>query len=182
MEIDVKSTFLDINYQVSFSEPLLTLATEAVRLPVINQILKTFSLRLNDIKFDHSYPSNNFIHFSRYYLNAFFDVSLGLEEITIKINRPENEKQVYGFLDSFFKIIKEDKISGQRATLMSHYSTDGNVKTYMEAINPYTPDNFQRHLDGKGAIFMLKIPEHELTCKILLAESLLVAGGIYLSF
>ncbi len=181
MELDIKPTHTDISYQVSFSEPMMTLATEAVRLPVIKQISKEFSLRLNDIKFDQNYPSNNFIHFSRYFLNTFIDVSIGLEEITVKINQPENEKQVRLFFDSLFNIIEEGKSSGQRATLARHFSTDGNVMSFMEIINPYTPDNFQRHLEGKGAIFELRIPEHELTCQIVLANSLLVTGGLYLN-
>jgi hypothetical protein len=181
MELDIKPTHTDISYQVSFSEPMMTLATEAVRLSVVKQISKEFSLRLNDIKFDHNSPSNNYIQFSRFFLNTYLNVSIGLEEITIKINQPENEKQIHWFFDSFFNIVQEAKSSNQRATLSRHFSTDGDVMSYLETINPYTPDGFQSYLDGKGAIFVLKIPEHELTCQILMANSLLTSGGIYLN-
>ena len=78
MELILKPATIDFRYRVVFKEPQFEIVKEGARVLLLNKIIKNFGLRLNDIKFNNQAPSNDFIHFSKFYGSSFFNVFFGL--------------------------------------------------------------------------------------------------------
>lgn len=104
MKLVVKPITAEVNYYLSFKEPLFSLSEQETKLTLIKKILGDFGLRLNDIKFNDQSPSNNYIHFYKFIGQCFLDVSLGLEEMTAKIGAPFNEEQVVELSGKLFQV------------------------------------------------------------------------------
>ena len=181
MELVVKPIRTDLVYQIFFKESALELAKEESRISLISKILKAFGLRLNDIKSNNETPSNDYIHFSRFYGPSFFDVAFGLEEVSATLQTPQNEAQVVDLYGRLFQIFEKRPISFQKMTIQRQLSTEGDATAFLKSLNPHSPDNFEKLLHGRGVYYSLKIPEHELTIFITLVDSLFVEGGLYLS-
>ena len=181
MELVAIPTAADFFWQVFFEEPQFELAKEEQRITTVNKLLKTFDLRLNDLKFNAETLSNNFIHFSKFYDQTFFDVSFGLEEIGALVRNPQSEAQAVDLLTGLFKIFENNPFSGQRCTITLQCSVEGDIKSYLETLSPYTPDNFKNIIYGRGLIYSLKIRKHQLTIQVLIANSVYVEGGLYLN-
>lgn len=181
MELLVNPVLTELMYRVFYREPMTELSTEKKRIPLINQILKIFTLRLNDLKFNAETPSNNFIHFSKFYGDTFFNVSFGLEETSAGLSRAESSKQVEDLYGKLFNILKGIQFSSQIVNINQQLSTKGDSLAFLESLNPYTPKDFEKKLTGRGVYYTLQIPEHDLKIFITLVDSLLVPGGIYLS-
>jgi hypothetical protein len=181
MELAVKLKTSDLRYRVFFKEPLFDLLKPEVRIPFIHKILKLFDLRLNDIKVKEDTPSNDHIHFSRFYGASFFNVSFGLEEVEGFLGTARDEAQVVDLYGKFFQLFEQAPISIQRMTIQRHLSTNGDAILFLESLNPNPPSVFKEFLQGTGVHYTLKISEHELTIYITLVESLFVQKGLFLS-
>lgn len=171
----------DITYQVAFKEPNLEWIKEERRIFLIDQFLKAFELRLNDIKFNNETPSSNYINFSRFYNLTFFSVSFGFEEITAVVQRPQDINQTTSLLEKLSKVYENSPISKQKFTIRRHLAAEGNTNNFLQTLNPYCPGNFKELLHGRGVYYTLKIPEHELITYITLVSSLFVSGGLFFS-
>lgn len=180
MQLIIKPASADINYQASYKEPILSVIQNEVRIVLIKKILETFELRLNNIKFNDRNPSNEYIHFSKYLGQCFFDVSFGLEEIAARIGTPEDEAQVIDLLTKLHTLLKDYIIASQKLTVQRHFEAEGSVDSYLQSLNATIPRNLQSHLSGRGVIYDLSYPEHELSIQILISSSIVIENGLYL--
>ena len=181
MELIVKPVGTDLFYQTFFEEPMLDETLEGPRIRLIKKLVKAFELRVNDIKFNVETPSNNYIRFSKFYDQSFFDVSFGLEEVSALLRMPTNETQVEGLYGKLFKIFEGNPISRQKISIQRQLSTEEDVALFLQSLNPYTPKTFQQILHGRGVIYDLKISEHELAIHVVVANSLYIKQGLFLS-
>lgn len=181
MELVARPMATDLFCQVFFKEPMLEFLKGEPRISLINRFLEAFKLRLNDLKFSDVTPSNNHIHFSKFYGPSFFDVSFGLEEVAAMLRNPQNEAQVTDLFGKLFQGFEQSSFSRQRMTISQQLSTEEDVTLFLKGLNPYCPSNFEKLLHGRGVYYTLKIPEHELTIYITLVNSMFIPGGLYLS-
>lgn len=180
MELILNSVSTDISYKVSFKEAQLSIIKDRPPLPLVELLLKNFGLRLNDIKFNTDLPSNNFIHFSRFFGTTFFDVSFGIEEIEATIRNPEQKEQVNSLLGTLSSLLNQDAISGKRLQVFRQIGVKGDINEYLESLNPYCPEPFQMLIAGRGVFYTLRVEDHGLTIHITLTNSLYVPNGLYL--
>ena len=181
MELIVKPSFVEFRYETVLKESMLSVTVEESRISLIKKFLKAFDLRLNDIKFDGQALSNNYIHFSKFYNSTFFDVSFGLEEISASLRMPTDEAQVADLYGKLFQIFEDNPISVQRMNIQRQCSTEGDVASFFQTLNPHTPKKFKELLYSRGMIYDLKVLEYELYIHVLIANSLVVKGGLYLN-
>ncbi len=181
MKLIVKPSFVEFRYEAVLKESMLSVTVEESRISLMKKFLKAFDLRLNDIKFDDQALSNNYIHFSKFYGPTFFDVSFGLEEISARLRMPTDEAQVADLYGRLFQIFEDNPISVQRMNIQRQCSTEGDVASFFQTLNPHTPKKFQELLYSRGIIYDLKVLEHELYIHVLIANSLAVEGGLYLN-
>lgn len=168
-------------YQGFYEKPMLELSKEELRISLINKFLKAFELRLDNIKFNIETASNNYIYFSKFDGPTVFNVSFGLEEVSARLHNPQNEAQGTDLYGKLFQILEQIPISHQKMIINQHFSTRGDVASFLKSLNPNCPGNFKKFLHGRGVYYILKISEHELTIYITLVNSLLFPGGLYLS-
>lgn len=181
MELVVTPVTADLKYQVVFEKPVFETIREESRILLIEQVVKSFELPLNNLKFRAEALSDDFIHFSKLYTPGFLDVSFGLEEVSASLRNPRDEAQVADLYGRIFKLIEKNPISRQIMTIQRHLSTEGDSIAFLNALNPYYPSNFERFLERRGVIYTLRIPENELTIYITIVSSLFVKNGIFLS-
>ena len=181
MNLIVNPETTDFHCSLVFAEPQIELAGEERRFPLIRQVMKRFLIRLNDIRFNVNSPSNDYLHFSRFYGQAYLDVSFGLEEIEVWFRRIESENQLLEVLSDFFEVIKGISVSIQRMALHQHFSSEGDVQGFLNSIIPNHPEAFGGYLTKKGVFYTLRAEEHNSTIHIMAAESFFVQGGLYLS-
>jgi len=112
MELIIKLISADINYHAAFKEPILSAAIDKPRVALIEKIMKSFHIRLNDIKFNNVRASDDFIHFYKFFGKCFFDASFGLEEVAARIGTPEDEAQVIDLLKRFCNLFKDYRLVG----------------------------------------------------------------------
>ena len=122
--------------RVVFKDPLLELLKEEQRISIIGKFLKAFDLRLNDLKFNIETPSNNHIHFIKFYGFTSIEVSFGYEEVTANLRNPQDEKQLADIYNKLFQIIGQYPISTQRIVINSHFSTKNDTSAFLESLNP----------------------------------------------
>jgi hypothetical protein len=181
MELKIRSFSSETAYFLVFQEPWLSVAIDKARTNLIKKILKSFELSLNDIKFHQETPSNRFLSFFKFLGQALFDVSLGLEDVTAKLNRPTDEKQIKELFGRVYSILKENTIVQQRFSIAQHFSIDGDLMDYFNDLNPNTPESFQETLSGKGVVYAMQDSENQLYTHLVVSHSLLLAGGLYVS-
>ncbi len=182
MELALSPLSTDIFYNFHFEEPLLEILTENKRLPFIAELLKSYSLSLNDIKINSESVANNHIHFSKYYETSFFDVSFGLEEVSVRLGKPNDFEQIFDLFGSLFKSIKDHKISRQRFTIQRQCSTSGDLTSFMESLGSNIPEKIKDLIKGKGFIYDINIPKHNIVAHFVIANSIYIDDGLYLSF
>ncbi len=71
MDLVVQPVETDLAHIVVFEEPQLDASREDNRLKIINYIVKTFEIKINDLKVNIEAPSNNFWYFSRFFGRSF---------------------------------------------------------------------------------------------------------------
>lgn len=181
MDLVVQAVETDLTHMVTFKEPQLELSKEDNRLRIINNLLKTFEIKINDIKVNLEAPSNNLWHFSRFFGRAFLDASLGLEEYTARLRNPNDKDQVSALYGKLAELFKSVPIKNQTVIIQQHLSTDGDATSHLNSLNPSCPANFKDILEQAGVHYKLKIPLHELTINITLVGSIFIPEGLYLS-
>lgn len=179
--IEPKST--DFSVYASYKEAMISLIEQQEkRTALFRYLLETFSLRLDDIKVDNDALSGNFIHFVKYYGTAVFNVSLGLEEATLRIFRTNSKEQALDLYGKIFQILDEIPISLLRINISQQLSAETNVESYLESLlNPNPPSGFKEVLSGRGVQYNLKIPKHNLVSYVSLSSSLYLENGIFLA-
>ena len=181
MELTVKPVSADVIIKVVYKEPMLGLAKEDLRLPILRKFLELFHLRLDDLKFDNTSPSANFLKFTRAFGSALFGVSFGFEETSATLWRAENEDQALDLFERLFLILNEFPISRVTINVIQQFGSEGNLDAYLEALSPTIPEGFKNHLSGRGATYNLRIPEHDLLIYVTLSNSLFVENGLFLA-
>ncbi len=181
MELVVKPVGTELFYQVFFEKPMLDEILEGSRINLIKKLVEAFELHLNDIRFNIETPSNNYIHFSKFYGPSFFDVSFGLEEVSALLRGPKDKTMAEDFYGKLFEIFRHNTISRQKMNVQRHLSTEGDSALFLQSLNPHTPDKFHDLLYGRGVIYDLKVSEHELAIHVVIANSLFQEKGLYLS-
>ena len=183
MKLFVKPVSTDLQYRAFFSEPQLGLGRfmDDKREQLIRQILTLFKLRLNDVKFNNAAPSNDFIHFSKFYGDCFLDVSFGLEEVQIVMRRSQSEALLNDVTEKIGDLLSGRPLSSQRFTVQEHFSSTGGSVEYLRSLNPSSPASFESLLSSVGVHYTLRVGDHNLVVYVTVVESLFVSGGIYLS-
>lgn len=181
MKITVKSELSDLTYYAKYKEALIDLVREERRLPLVGELVRSFGLKLNDIKIDNNVPSENWMHFSKFYGTTWLDVSLGLEELTARLRNPEDEKMVKDLYGKLVESIREVTFDLQRMTIQRHFSTKGDARSFLENLNPNYPTGFKQMLEGNGVFYTLKLEPNKMTIHITLVNSLYVPGGLFFS-
>lgn len=181
MKLAVESAGTDLFYQAIFREAILEESESKPRFALLKKIMKNFMIRLNDIKFNQETPSDNWIRFSRFYGQTFFNVSLGVEEVSAALRRPVDEAQVKDLYIKFFELFEKFDLSYQKMTIQQQFSVDGDVNKYLNSLNPYTPEKFENQLIEKGVIFRLRINDHDLSIYLVVIKSIIIEGGLYLN-
>ena len=181
MGLIVQTVETDLAYQVFYKSPQVELSKENNRLKLTSNILEAFELRLNDLKYNHELPSNNIIHFSRFFGRSLFDVSLGYEEYTARLRNPHDKDQAFVIYGKLAQLFESIPVSKQTVIIQQQLSTEGDATAYLKSLNPSCPAKFKEILQQTGVHYTLKIPSHELTIHITLAGSIFIEGGLYLS-
>jgi len=174
---------VNTSYTVNLKEPMLHVAEEKGRLSFVKELMNIFELRLNDIKFDANAPSDNFIHFYKFYGASFFDVNFGLEVITARLGTPIGAEQVRDLYGRLYKFFGKMPIAKQSMTIDRQLSkkNEGEVDSFFESIAPYTPDKFKELLFGKGVIYNLQNVDHQLFSQTTVTKSLIIPNGVFLN-
>lgn len=181
MELSAIPASTDVLFQGIYQNPMPELSKEDNRISLLNSFMKTFEIHLNGFKFDADSPSNNFIHFSKFYGVTFMDVSFGLEETSVRIQNPQDESQIEDLHAKLFQLIDKFSFSRRKIIINRHLAVEGEVKAFLESLNPVVPKKFEAILDGRGVFYVLKIPEHQLSIPITLVNSIFVPNGLYFS-
>ena len=183
MKLVVSPASTDLQFRATFTEPQLGLGrfVDDERHQLIRKILGAFDLRLNDVKFNNLAPSNDFIHFSKFYGVCFLDVSFGLEEIQLVLRRTESETQVNDIAAKVGYLLEARSLATQRFTIQEHFSTSGLLTEYLQSLNPHCPSSFKDKLRSVGVHYTLKVSDHNLAIYVTAVESLFIQKGLYLS-
>jgi hypothetical protein len=181
MELIVKPVDTSLLWQIFLKEPCTEKVSSDLNILLRCDFAKTFGLRLYDIAVNFNSLSNDFIHFSKFYDQTWFDVSFGLEEVSARLRNPIDEKQVTTLYNDLLKFINGDIIIRQGMNIQQHLSTSGDVLSYLKSLNPNVPAKFEPLLSGRGVFYTLTVPDHELTIFITVANSLYVKGGLFLN-
>lgn len=169
-------------YRAVFQEPIFHQLKENERLSLLGRLAKVFDLRVSDIRFDTDALATRWLSFSKFVNPGFFDVSFGIEEISSSFRNPSSEGQILDFQNSLYQLSGENPISLQRMTLQQQLASDGDVTSFLETLNPHTPDGLKGYLIGKGVIYDLEIEKHNLRAHLNLSHSHFVEGGLFLYF
>lgn len=182
---NVKLIGLDATYTVSFSNPMLDILLKSnVRLRLLNSILNTFQLKLNDIKVrndDESIAGNHF-HFSKFHGQAFLDVRYGLEQVVSLVRNPVDKNQLIELFDKVYGLFKGRPMAYQGINLQHQFSIGENPASYLDSLNPHTPERFREYLQGKGVFYTLRFAEHDLGVVVTVVPSLFLQDGIFVAF
>ena len=182
--IKVNSVLTEISYYVTYSNPLLNLASEKNRQNILNKIMSSFNIRLNDVKYGAETPSDRFFHFQKFIDKTDLKVSLGVEELSVKIINPKDEADIYTLLNKVLNLVKSIKgfdIGHQRISNSQHFSTDDDFFQYLNSLNPFTPNEFEESLKSKGVIYRLVDKEYDFNIFVAMDKSIIIKEGIYLS-
>jgi hypothetical protein len=183
MKLVISPASTDLQFRATFTEPQLGLGrvVDDERHQLIRKILTSFDLRLNDVKFNNLTPSNDFIHFSKFYGVCFLDVSFGLEEILVVLRRTESETQLVDIATKVGYLIEARPLATQRFTIQEHFSTSDQLVEYLQSLNPHCPSSFKDKLSSVGVHYTLKESDHNLAIYVTALESLFIQKGLYLS-
>ena len=181
MNLAVQPVTTDISCSAFYKEPILELVNEENRPLLVRGLLKHYNLRLNDLKFNVHTPSNDYIHFSKFYGDSFFNVSFGLEEFYANLSKPLNEELITETFSGLFNCLGENVISSIRVLIRQQLSTEDDANLFLSQLNPHTPTSFESLLSGEGVSYSLNIQEHNLTIYATVTNSLFIDGGLFLS-
>jgi hypothetical protein len=153
---------------------------EESRISLVRRFLKAFDLRLDELKFSTETLSGNFIHLTKGYSSALFVLSFGLEETSATLYKARNKQQALDLYGRLFQILEEIPISTLRFNISQHFSTEGDLSSYLKSLSPKAPNEFESLLAGRGVFYNLRLEDHNLTIFITLVNSLVVPNGLFL--
>jgi len=170
---------ISINYFAAFKEPQFNQVREESRINLVKKLTTNFDLRLSDLKIDTTSISDKYFRFSKFINRTFFDVSLGLEQVSATLNNPVNIEQVEKLLGSLFEIIEEAPIELQRFVIQAQSTTRGDSKAFLQKLTPYTPEKFNNLIAGKGITYHLLFKEFNLKGFVTVSDSIILEKGIF---
>jgi len=161
MGITAIQKIVDVTYQVYFTEPLFEVFGDKNRQKLVMHLLKSYELKLNDIKFNSDFPSDNLIHISKFYGQTFFNTHLGLEQIELRVSRIQSEKQLETLFVGIVPLVAKEFISRQRFSINQHLKID-KVNNYLNSLNPHSPSKLKDLIDSNGVFYKLSTrPKHQ---------------------
>lgn len=181
MELSVKTEISDIVYKASYEKPAYDFAYEQSRVNFSKMFVENYGLRLNDIKLDSNTVSEKFIYFSKFDNPSFFDLNLGLEELSATLRRVRDKNQAKMLFGKLNEILGKISLGSQYWNIVRQLSTKGDAKKFLRALNPKCPKNFESILDTNGVYYTLKYPNIDLTMRVTLVDSAMIQNGLYLN-
>jgi hypothetical protein len=181
VELKARPYTTDLTLEAHYKEPMLGLVQEEKRLPLVRGILKAFELHLDDVTFDGSRLSGNYIHFRKQYGASLLGVQLGLEEAKANLFRVDNQRQAFEIFGNLFPILDEIPIASMRIIINRHFTGIGDVNFFLKSLNPTAPQGFEGLLNGRGVFYNLRIQDQNLAIYITLVNSMFVANGLFLA-
>lgn len=148
---------------------------------LMRKFVKDFKIHLNQIKINRESPSDNFLHFSVFRDQAWFEVFYGFEEVTATLKNPKDEKQVMELYSKLADCFNPYPMNRQLINIQQQLGTEGDAAGYLMSLNPNPPEGFKKLLTGTGVFYTLKVPGDELLIHISVAASLFIPGGIFFS-
>jgi hypothetical protein len=181
MRLNLTPHHADVTYYVAFKEPFFKIIIPEQRVKFFKAIIGKFGIRMNDFVVNDKLPSNDFFHFSKLFGQTFVDVGLGIEETTIKINRPDNQNQLVDIMMFFQQLFEGQEFTIQRILIQRHFESADDVNGYLSMFNPNLPELFKDKLVGQGYAYSLMNSEHQLIIHIFVTKSVVVANGLFFS-
>lgn len=175
----IKPFKTDIVTHAYYKETMLGLAKEDSRLSLVRRLQQSFGIRLDSIKFNSDTASGNFIHFTKYYGPALFGLSFGLEEASANLWDAQSGQQASELFGGMVKILNEIPLRSLHVNMARHFSTDGDLESYLESLNPHVPEGFKPQLSGRGAFYNLRVAEHDVRIFMTIVNSLLATKGLF---
>ncbi len=182
MAFNVKTELTDVNYELVFKEAWIEGAIEKNRLSIVKQFLKSFQLRLNDIKFNDTTLSEKYIFFSRFYGETFLNVNFGLEQIYVTVKRNQSQEKLKKLLTNIYDIVRSKTFISQRIILNQHMIAEKNVNEYLETLNPNTPDEIKGFTTGRGVSYRMADKDKKMEMSVVVTNSAMLENGIYFNF
>jgi hypothetical protein len=169
----------DLSLRIIYKEPMLGLAREELRFPLVRKILSSFECRLDDLKFDPNHASGNFIQFSRYYGSSLFGLNFGLEETSVNIFKAESKELALDICEKLSPIMDEIPIGPLRFNVSRHFTSKENINSFLTSLNPSVPDSLGSFLAGRGVFYRLQFPDLNLIVFVTVVNSLLTQDGLF---
>jgi len=182
MAFNVKTELTDVDYELIFKETWLEGAVEKNRMSIVKQLLKSFQLHLNDIKFDNTAPSDKMIFFSRFYDETFLNVNFGLEQIHVTVKRNQSQEKLIKLLTNIYDIVRSKTFISQHIILNQHMIAEKNVNEYLETLNPNTPDEIKDFTTGRGVSYRIADKDKQMEMSVVVTNSAMLENGIYFNF
>jgi hypothetical protein len=170
---------VSVNYFAAFKEPQFDQVKEESRIDLVKKLMKNFDLKLGDLRIDTTSISDKYFKFSKFINRTFFDVSLGLEQISATLNNPVNIEQVEKMFGPLFEIIGETPIELQRFVIQTQSTTKGDSKAFLQKLTPYTPDKLDDIVTGKGITYHFLFKEFDLKGSVTVSDSIILEKGIF---
>lgn len=143
-------------------------------------LVESFELRLDDVKINRDSLSGQCYNFNKFYGPTFFSVRCGFEEADISLRNPSSDELIKAIIEKLFKIFPDD--SFQRVTVNHnfHLRTEGDLDSFLASLVPEIPNDFKKHLQGRGASYTLARPEKNLRTYITIAPSMFLEKSLFL--
>jgi len=179
--VEAKPVSIDTSYQMILREPMLEIIVGEPRIALLQKILKTFALHVNEITFREENPRTNHFQFSKFYEQAFFNVTWGLEEISGVLRNPREKNQIESLFRQLHDLVKPHPIVSQKFAIQHQLAIADNPLSFIDSLSPFTPEPFRKMLTGKSVAFNLRDEQKKVSIIVSLAPSLFVPNGLFLS-
>ena len=179
MKISVSPYSADVSLGVVYKEPMLGLAQEELRLPLVREILKSFECRLDDVKFDANQLSGKYIQLNKYYGRSLFSLQFGLEETSASIFRVEKTELALDICQKLSTILDEIPIGFTRLNISRHFTSKEDINSFLQSLNPTIPEDLRKTVAGRGVFYNLQFPDLKLNVFVTVVNSLLARNGLF---
>jgi len=179
VKITVSPFSTDVNLGVVYKEPMLGLAQEELRLPLVREILNSFECRLDDLKFDANHLSGKYIQFSKYYGRSLFSLQFGLEETSASIFKVEKTELAFDICEKLSTILDEIPIGSTRLNISRHFTSKEDINSFLKSLNPTISEDLRNAVVGRGVFYNLQFPDIKLNVFVTVVNSLLARNGLF---
>ena len=183
MNLNFKVAHLSCSCNGQFQEPLLKFFPEEARISFLEKLLKTYSIKISEIKFDNSNISDRYISFTKVVPEYSMSLSFGADSFGIEVKRG---RFVAPLSDSYYKllsIIGALELSQLQLSYHSQLAPKGLAAT-KELIDSLVPTNiplFTEAVVQKGANFTFKSTDPAANYTMTIADSAFIPNGIFFS-